>query len=154
MYLSVVGVCCLLVGCAWLFFLCPQVPYRCSCWAVWGCWRWCQVAIRGQLSCCPATAPETPGHSWGVARGCTDGAAPSAGRRPARMTSSPVSVCVWMCVCMQVLGSFENVQYCVRYKNNMLPDFVQCSKSLFSNIDFVSPSLHWCVGYCRSHIMW
>lgn len=100
----------LLVGCTWLVVLCLQAPYRCSCWAVWGCWRWSPVAIKGRPSCCPATAPETPGPLWEAARDSTDGAAQSAERRPARQTSSPVSVCVWVGG-----GSVwsENVWYCV-----------------------------------------
>lgn len=75
-----------------------QALYRCSCWAVWACWRWCQVAIKGRPSCCRATVPETQGPSWGAAKGCMDGAARSAGRRPARWMNFLVSDCVLVCV--------------------------------------------------------
>lgn len=78
-----------------------QALYRCICWAVWACWRWCQVAVKGRPLCCRATVPETPGPSWGAAKGCMDGAARSAGRHPARWMNFLVSVCVRVCVCVE-----------------------------------------------------
>lgn len=50
-------------GCSSRAGLCAQVPYRCSWWAVWGCWRPSQAGVKEPPLCCPATAPETPGHS-------------------------------------------------------------------------------------------
>lgn len=101
-------------GCAYIVFLCLQVHYRCSCWAVLGYWRWSQGAIKGHLSCCPATAPETRGPSWGAARGSTDAVAPSAGRRRARQRSSPVSDCMSVHVVHFVgyIGFFFSPQLC------------------------------------------
>lgn len=79
-------------GCTSRVCSCPQVPYRCSWWAVWGCWRWSQAVVKGQLLCFPATALETQGHSWEAARDCMAELGQSAGKQPARQMSCPVSV--------------------------------------------------------------
>lgn len=101
-------------GCTSRVHLCPQVPYRCSWSAVWGCWKWFQAVVKEQLLCFPATALETQGHSWGAARDFTGELGQSVGKQPARQMSCPVSGFFYISMWILGLGN-QRWQFVVFY---------------------------------------